>query len=139
MDLLLNDGTSLLLNDGSSVTLNEAGDSQSESTPSGGYAVANWRQIERNRQRRRELEEEADRLEMALAAEGLITPDPVVEARHTVRSYVPIGTDSRRTQRAIAYAERAQTALAYELALREIAKQMDEEDHALLMALALAA
>ena len=107
--------------------------------PSGGWAAFNDAQIERNRRRRRELEEEADRLEMLLAQEGLVTPDPVVEARHTVREYSVRRDFSRRTQRAIAYAERARSAAAYQLALREIAKQLDEEEMALLLVLAMAA
>ena len=43
---------------------------------------------------------------------------------------------ANRTARAIDYAQRAQTALAYELALREIAKQEEELEMVLLMALA---
>jgi hypothetical protein len=108
----------------------------SEEQPSGGYGWANLAAIERRR-RQRELEEEADRLEVALAAEGLVTPDPVVVVRHQVRSRPPVNY-SRRTERAIAYAERAKTLLAYQLALKEIERQ-EEEDFSVLMAIALAA
>ena len=109
---------------------------------SGGYAAANYAQIDRNlraaKKRRRELEEEADRLEMVLAAEGLVQPAPEVVARFTVRDYAPRSSEfTRRTQRAIDYAERAQTAAAYQLALKEIQRQLDEEEaFALLLALA---
>jgi hypothetical protein len=104
--------------------------------PSGGYGWANLAAIERRR-RKRELEEEADRLEVALAAEGLIEPEPIVLVRHQVRSR-PETNYSRRAERAIAYAERAKTLLAYQLALKEIERQ-EEEDFSVLMAIALAA
>lgn len=98
------------------------------------------RQLARYRKRQRELEDEADRLEMALAAEGLTTPAPEVVARFTVREYANAAdTFSRRTQRAIAYAERAQTALAYELAARQLQKEIDDEESAIAMLLALVA
>lgn len=107
--------------------------------PSGGYGWANLAAISRRR-RKRELEEEADRLEMALAAEGLVTPSPEVVARHTVREYAPQVADfSRRAQRAIAYAEKAQTAAAYQLALRQIQRELEDEETAVAMLLALVA
>lgn len=105
---------------------------------SGGYGWANLARIERSRKRKRELEEEADRLEMALAADGLVTPSPEVVARFTVREYAPVAnTFNKRTQRAIAYAERAQTALAYEMALRQVQKEIEDEEAAIVMLLAL--
>lgn len=112
--------------------------------PSGGWLAYNYAQIDRNRRRaekrRRELEEEADRLEMALAAEGLVTPSPEVVARHTVREYAPQVADfSRRAQRAVAYAEKAQTAAAYQLALRQIQRELEDEETAVAMLLALVA
>lgn len=108
--------------------------------PTGGWAAFNYAQIDRNRRKRRELEEEADRLEMALAAEGLVKPDPVVEHRYTVHEYKHLApTFNRRTQRAIDYAERARTALAYELAAKAIAQAIEDDEMALLMAVALVA
>jgi hypothetical protein len=107
-----------------------------EEQRSGGYGWANLAAIERRR-RQRELEEEADRLEVALAAEGLIEPEPIVLVRHQVRSR-PETNYNRRAERAIAYAERAKTLLAYQLALKEIERQ-EEEDFSVLMAIALAA
>lgn len=112
--------------------------------PSGGWLAYNYAQIDRNRRRaekrRRELEEEADRLEMALAAEGLVTPSPEVVARHTVREYAPQVADfSRRAQRAVAYAEKAQTAAAYQMALRQIQRELEDEETAVAMLLALVA
>lgn len=115
---------------------------QSEST-GGWYAyneASRQRQLAAARRRKRELEEEADRLEMALAADGLVEPSPEVVARFTVREYAPqVDAFSRRTQRAIAYAERAQTALAYELALRQVQKEIEDEESAIAMLLALVA
>lgn len=110
--------------------------------PTGGWGYFNDYQRERQlaaaRKRRRELEDEADRLEMALAAEGLVTPSPEVVARFTVREYAPqADTFNKRTQRAIAYAERAQTALAYEMALRQVQKEIEDEESAIAMLLAL--
>jgi hypothetical protein len=109
-----------------------------EEQPSGGYGWANLAAIERRRKKREE-EELADALEVAMAAEGLIEPDPVVAARHVVRDYVKTSPPaSRRMQRAVEYAYRAQSDLAWQLAAREIARQ-EEEDFALLMVIAFAA
>jgi hypothetical protein len=109
-----------------------------EEQRSGGYGWANLAAIERRR-RKREEEELADALEVAMAAEGLIEPDPVVAARHVVRDYVKGNPPaSRRMQRAVEYAYRAQSDLAWQLAAREIARQ-EEEDFALLMVIAFAA
>jgi hypothetical protein len=109
-----------------------------EERPAGGYGWANLAAIERRR-RKREEEELADALEVAMAAEGLIEPDPTVAARHVVRDYVKGNPPaSRRMQRAVEYAYRAQSDLAWQLAAREIARQ-EEEDFALLMVIAFAA
>jgi hypothetical protein len=111
---------------------------EAEEERSGGYGWANLAAIERRR-RKREEEELADALEVAMAAEGLIEPDPVVAARHVVRDYVKTSPPaSRRMQRAVEYAYRAQSDLAWQLAAREIARQ-EEEDFALLMVIAFAA
>ena len=100
----------------------------------GGYG---WNAYDR---KKRELEEEADRLEVILAKEGLIQADPLVVARHTVHEYLPKKAEfSRRTQRAIDYAERSKTELAYQLAAKEIAQQIENEEISLLMAIALVA
>jgi hypothetical protein len=103
--------------------------------PSGGYGWANRAAIERRR-RKREEEELADALEVAMAAEGLVEPDPVVAARHVVREYVKTnGPATRRMQRAVEHAYRAQSDLAWQLAAREIARQ-EEDDFAVLLAIA---
>jgi len=118
-----------------------------EDQPSGGYGAYNDAMRERARRKRLkelqeldELEAEADRLEMALAADGLLTASPAVEARFTVREYAHYADSfNRRTQRAIAYAERARTELAYQLAAQEIARQVEEEELAILLMVAVAA
>lgn len=114
--------------------------------PTGGWAAYNDAERERARARRRkreleelELEEEADRLEMLLAAEGNVQPSEEVQNRYTVREYAPQAADfSRRTQRAIDYALQAQTEAAYQLAARQIARQLEDEEYALLLLLAAA-
>jgi hypothetical protein len=106
-----------------------------EEQRSGGYGWANLAAIERRR-RKREEEELADALEVAMAAEGLVEPDPVVAARHVVREYVKTnGPATRRMQRAVEHAYRAQSDLAWQLAAREIARQ-EEDDFAVLLAIA---
>jgi hypothetical protein len=112
-----------------------AGPRRTEEQPSGGYGWANLAEIERRR-RKREEEELADALEVAMAAEGLVEPDPVVAARHVVREYVKTnGPATRRMQRAVEHAYRAQSDLAWQLAAREIARQ-EEDDFAVLLAIA---
>jgi hypothetical protein len=95
--------------------------------------------MERQRRRRKkEIEEEelADALEAAMAAEGLIEPNPAVAARHVVREYVKTSPPvTRRLQRAVEHAYRAQSDLAWQLAAREIARQ-EEDDFAVLLAIA---
>lgn len=113
-----------------------------EEQPTGGYAAANYAAIERNRRRRlKELEDEdeADRLEALLIAEGQLPPNPVIDDRIVVREYaLQAEAFNRRTQRAIDYALRAQTNLAYQLAAREIAPQLEDEEYTLLLLLAAA-
>jgi hypothetical protein len=112
-----------------------AGPRRTEEQPSGGYGWANLAAIERRR-RKREEEELADALEVAMAAEGLVEPDPVVAARHVVREYVKTSAPAtRRMQRAVEHAYRAQSDLAWQLAAREIARQ-EEDDFAVLLAIA---
>lgn len=110
--------------------------------PTGGYAAENYAAIERARRRRlKELEDEdeADRLEALLIAEGQLPPNPVIDDRIAVREYaVQAEAFNRRTQRAIDYALRARTDLAYQLAAREIANQLEDEEYAILLLLAAA-
>ena len=102
----------------------------------GGWAILRNEQAAMRRRRKREEEEElADRLEALLASEGLVPPNPEVEVRIQVREYPPM---KRRTQRAVDYALKARTALAYQLAMRELAREQEEEEYALLLALAAA-
>jgi hypothetical protein len=106
-----------------------------EEQRSGGHGWDNLAAIERRR-RQRELQELADSIEVALAAEGLIEPDPVVAARHVVREYAKTSApSSKRVQRAVEHAYKARTELALQLAAKAIAQQ-EEDDIALLLALA---
>lgn len=115
--------------------------------PSGGYAAQNYAALDRQRRRRlKQLEEEeeerealADRLEVQLAAEGLVEPDPAVAQRIVVREYAHHpDLLSRRAQRAVDYALRAKTELSWALAAREIARQEEDEELAVLLLLAAA-
>ena len=109
---------------------------QSLEQPSGGWAILRNEQAALRRRRKREEEEElADRLEVELAKEGLVPPNPAAEIRIQVREYPPM---KRRTQRAVDYALKAKTALAYQIAMRELAREQEEEEYALLLALAAA-
>lgn len=108
--------------------------------PSGGWGFYNDRNAERQRRRRRELEEleeEADRLEALLIEAKALPPNPVVEAKIKVRTYAPQAKEfTRRTQRAIDYAQRAKTDLAFQLAAREIERQLEDEELALVTLIA---
>jgi hypothetical protein len=135
--VLVGEGGSLILS-GGQASFDVGAPAANEEQRSGGYGWANLAAIERRR-RKREEEELADALEVAMAAEGLIEPNPTVAARHVVRDYVKGNPPaSRRMQRAVEYAYRAQSDLAWQLAAREIARQ-EEEDFALLMVIAFAA
>jgi hypothetical protein len=109
--------------------------------PTGGWGAANDYQLERLRRRRHkkleELEAEADRLEAALIAAKTLPPNPTVEAKVAVREYAPRAVEfNRRAQRAISYAQRAKTDLAYQLAAREIARELEDEEFAIMTLLA---
>ena len=108
--------------------------------PTGGWAAYNYADIERRRRRKKELEEledEADRLEVALIEAQTLPPNPIVFDRIKVREYAPqVQNFSRRTQRAVDYALRAKTALAYQLAARELAQAVEDEELAIVTLLA---
>ena len=102
----------------------------------GGWGAYNDAQAERRRRKRKreleELEAEADRLEALLIAEQKLPPNPTVEARIKVREYAPRAQDfSRRAQRAIEFARKAKTDLAYQLAAREIQQALEDEELAI--------
>lgn len=102
----------------------------------GGWGAYNDAQVERRRRKRKreleELEAEADRLEALLIAEQKLPPNPVIEAKVKVREYAPQAKDfSRRAQRAIDYARKAKTDLAYQLAAREIQQALEDEELAI--------
>ena len=109
--------------------------------PSGGWLAFNDAQRERRRRKReRELEEleaEADRLEALLIEAKSLPPNPEVFDRIKVREYAPdVQNFSRRVQRAVDYAQRAKTALAYQLAARELEQAVEDEELAIVTLLA---
>ena len=111
--------------------------------PSGGWGAYNDSNAEKQRRKRKEyldeLDAEADRLEALLIEEGRLPKNPAVDDRIQVREYaLQAEALSRRAQRAIAYALRARTDLAYQLAAREIAQQLEDEEYAVLLLLAAA-
>ena len=85
--------------------------------------------------RNERLKQAAETVERALGVEA---KGPALAKELTERYADAVGREflARRAQRALDYAERAQTALAYELALREMARQAEEEEMALLLILA---
>ena len=100
-----------------------------EDQPSGGWG---WKGPQRYEDWLAAREDLADRVEVELAKEGLVAPNPIAEVRIQVREYPPM---KRRTQRAVDYALKAKTDLAAQLALRELAREQEEEEYALLLAL----
>ncbi len=106
--------------------------------PTGGWGYYNDRNAERQRRkwlkRQQELEDEADRLEAHLIEAKALPDNPEVFDRIKVREYATdVQRFSRRTQRAVDYALHARTALAYQLAARELAKAVEEEELAVLL------
>ena len=116
-----------------------------QDAPSGGWASyfryeqeRERRRLERELAEEREREELAERLERQLVAEGLIAREQAELARlERMAAQYDMGDLPNRVQRALRYAERAQTELAIQLALREMQRMADEEELAVLMALAL--
>ena len=111
--------------------------------PSGGYGWRNLAASERQRRIREEIEDErerqalADRLEAELRREGVLA-DKEAERIKLAALANQYGSDvPNRVQRALRYAERAETELAVQLALREFSRLQEEEEVAVLMALAL--
>lgn len=111
--------------------------------PAGGWGWSNEYQRELARRLRRKLALEDDEalVEAALEAAGAALPAEAAEApaddparlRALVEGFArESAANARRTERAIDYAQRAKSAFAYELAIREIARQLEEEEHALL-------
>jgi hypothetical protein len=139
------DGTlPLLTAEGTGVVVPLVADEQ----PSGGWGAYNAADAERQRRRRQylqELEDEAeaereraelaDRLEAQLVTEGTLKPADADLLR--LRGMAAQYSDGlpNRARRALVYAERAQTEMATQLALREMAKLAEEEEYALLLIL----
>ena len=107
---------------------------------SGGYGFkAGDRTLHLRKRRREELEEQerkelADRLEAVMLAEGSITKAKadLIRLRGLVNEYDEL---PNRVKRAAAYAERARTEQALQLALREIQRLQEEEELSVHLAL----
>jgi hypothetical protein len=112
--------------------------------PSGGWGWHNLAELSRLSRKRIKREEEEDAIEAALEAAGVYLPPTVTDAPahdlERLKGLVKRSTaivSSHKAERAIDYAKKAQTKLAYELAVREIARELEDEEHAVLFALAL--
>lgn len=96
--------------------------------------------VRRLKKRIRQVEDE-EAVEAALEAVGEPIPDTrgddLARLKALVNAFGRAYEPSKKTQKAVEYARRSQTRLAYELAIREAAKQVEEEeDIAILMAIA---
>lgn len=121
---------------------------KAEDQPSGGWA--DYFHYEQERERRKakrlqaELEEEREREALAERLERVLVEDGTLDRGEAdalrlealVAQYATADLPNR-AQRAIRYAERAQSDLSVQLALREIQRVAEEEELAVLMALAL--
>ncbi len=113
-----------------------------ETNTGGWIEYFRWEQREMARRdvrekERKELEEEADRLERHLIEEGSISgPDPEIRR---VQQLADAQREklSNRARRALEYAEKVRTLQAYELLKKELERLQDEEDLAVLMLLTL--
>ncbi len=115
---------------------------------SGGYGWSNLYTVELARlaRKRAKFKEEEEAIQEALEAMGVELPQAVTDGavedvkrlRGLVVAYAKQDVDiAHKTQRAIDYAQKARTQLAYELAVREIARELEDDEHALLLAVAL--
>lgn len=98
-----------------------------------------FRALDEEADETREREALAETLETALIADGTATQGDVdrlrldqIAALYTDRTLL-----DRRAQRALAYAERSRTELATRLALRELQRQQEDEELAVLLVLAI--
>lgn len=98
-----------------------------------------FRALDEEADETREREALAEALETALIADGTATQGDVdrlrldqIAALYTDRTLL-----DRRAQRALAYAERSRTELATRLALRELQRQQEDEELAVLLVLAI--
>lgn len=110
----------------------------------GGWVRKYDKYLARLIKQRMRLEEDGDVVEAALEAAGVALPVTVTDAppddlprlRRLVVAYARKADAAPKTQRAIDYAKRAQSQLAYELAIRAIAKEIEDEDDAIATLLA---
>jgi hypothetical protein len=122
---------------------------EAEERPAGGWAAQNYATLERNRRLREQAEEaaserwdDAKQSELAALLQAKIAADEsreMVRLKALVAEYASDAQReflSRRGQRAVEYAQRSQTVLALQLAVREI-ERFEEEAIAVVLLLAL--
>jgi hypothetical protein len=98
-----------------------------EDRPAGGFGWSNLYTLELRRRLRRKLRDEENR-ETVRAALSVDTPPEMV--RHFVHQYAP----TPRVARAIDYAKRAKSEDAYRRAIAEMARQIEDEELMLVLA-----
>ena len=141
-DKAVTDTWSVTVTDSGAVEATDATDEPQEERPSGGYGALNdynaWLQRQRRRKRKDDDEDEGKPEPVAQPA---TPPEPQpnrdLELTRQLVAYWTGEADrsilTRRAQRALDYALRAETVLAMQLFERELAKQMEEEEVALML------
>jgi hypothetical protein len=134
------DTWSVAITDAGSVEATDATDETEEERPSGGYGAQNYYDAwQQRRRRKRDDDEDEDKPEPVAQPATPPEPQPNADLELT-RQLVAYWTGeadrsvlTRRAQRALDYALRAETVLAMQLFERELAKQMEEEEIALML------
>jgi hypothetical protein len=138
------DTLTVALTDGATVADVAPTETEPEERPSGGYGAQNdynaWLQRQRRRKRRTDDDEdEKPEIVAQPATPPEPQPNPDLELTRQLVAYWSGEADrsilTRRAQRALDYALRAETVLAMQLFERELAKQMEEEEIVLLLTL----
>jgi hypothetical protein len=136
VSLVATGGALVLIGGEAALSFTETVTGSTEEQPSGGYGWSNLYTLELRRLLRKKLKREEDEERLEAAIESL-DAEIVLPNDRLQRLVAAFPATANRTQRAIEYAQRAKTDFAYELALREIAKELEDEEHAVLMTLAM--
>lgn len=134
------DTWSVAVTDAGAVDVVDPAAEQPEERPTGGYGAQNFYNAAQQRRRRtRDDDEDEDKPERVAQPATPPEPQPNTDLELT-RQLVAYWTGeadrsvlTRRAQRALDYALRAETVLAMQLFERELAKQMEEEELALML------
>jgi hypothetical protein len=136
VSLVATGGALVLIGGEAALTFTETVAGSTEEQPSGGYGWSNLYTLELRRLLRKKIKREEDEERLEAAIESL-DAEIVLPNDRLQRLVAAFPATANRTQRAIEYAQRAKTDFAYELALRAIAKELEDEEHAVLMTLAM--